>query len=164
MTLEVCTGSVSDLMPRFRWSLALLAAVVACDDSSLSPVADASDFDLSIETDRPQYALSADSVAYVTVTNASSASVHFPMASYVVYERFAEGAWRDPFAWFIVDGIGPSFPLPPGAAHTDQLQLWFYLPGRPGTYRFRYFVYADPEVRSLLPLEERVSAHFTVTP
>src|SRR5688500_16920862 len=120
VTLEVCPGSVSEPMPSLRRSFALLAALLACDDSSLSPAADVSDFHLSIETNRPQYTLSADSFAYVTVTNASTAPVYFPMASYVVYERLVDGEWDDPFAWFIVDGIGPSFPLAPGAVHTDR--------------------------------------------
>jgi hypothetical protein len=110
------------------------------------------------------YALSVDSLAYVTLTNASTAPIYLRMDSYVLYERFAEGAWRDAFAWFVVDGIGPSFPIAPGESHTDVLQLWFYLPGRPGTYRFRYLVYADREVRSLLLLEERVSPSFVVSP
>src|SRR5918992_1443562 len=99
-------------MSTLRLSFALVTCLAGCLDSSLrGDLGPDVDFDLSVETDRLQYALSTDSVAYITVTNASTEPVYFPMASYVVYERFADGAWRDPFAWFIVDGIGPSFPL-----------------------------------------------------
>jgi hypothetical protein len=62
----------------------------------------------------------------------------------------------------VVDGIGRSFSLDPGAAVTDELQLRFYLPDQPGTYRFRYLAYADPAVRSPLPIEELISAPVVV--
>jgi hypothetical protein len=113
--------------------------------------------DLMVATDKPEYSLTTDSVAPATLTNRSDQVVYLPMASYVVYERLRDGEWRDAFAWFVVDGVGRSFSLERGAARTDELQLRFYLPGRPGTYRFRYRAYADPAVRWLLPIEERVS-------
>jgi hypothetical protein len=114
-------------------------------------------FDLIVATDKSEYSLTADSVARVTLSNRSDRLVYLPMASYLECERLRDGEWRDAFAWFVVDGIGRSFSLAPGAAVTDELQLRFYLPHQPGTYRFRYLVYADPAVRSLLPIEERVS-------
>jgi hypothetical protein len=120
--------------------------------------------EIAVETDKPQYSLATDSVARVKLTNRGDGAVFLPMDSYVVYERFRDGAWRDAFTWFVVDGVGRSFPLSPGASLTDDLQLRFYLPNRPGTYRFRYFVYADPEVTSLLPVKERVSPPFTLSP
>lgn len=149
-------------MSRLLISSAVLALTLAgCGDSSTGPQAR---FDLAIGTDKPQYALATDSIATVTLENLSDRDVYLPMDSYVVYERLADGEWQDAFAWFIVDGIGRSFAVAPGEKKSDELQLWFYLPGQPGTYRFRYFVYADSAVQSLLPLEERVSGSIVITP
>lgn len=36
-------------------------------------------------------------------------------------------------------------------------------PDQPGTYRFRYFAYADARLRSLIPVEERASPPITIT-
>ena len=101
----------------------------------------ASAYHLSIASDKTVYSLNTDSAAYVTIENLSDRPVFLPMDSYVVYERLVDGQWRDAYAWFVVDGIGRSFPLFSEARHTDVLQLWFYLADRPGTYRFRYFAY-----------------------
>ena len=123
-----------------------------------------SGYHLVISSDKTAYSISTDSSAYITMENQSDRPVFLPMDSYVVYERLVDGQWRDAFAWFVVDGNGRSFPLAAGARHTDELQLWFYLTDRPGTYRFRYFAYADSAVRQLLPLEERVSKSFELRP
>ena len=121
-------------------------------------------YQLAITSDKATYSLSTDSSAYVTIANHSDRPVFLPMDSYVVYERLVAGQWRDAFAWFVVDGIGRSFPVPPGTSRTDELQLRFYLASRPGTYRFRYFAYADSAVQRLLPSEERVSHTFELLP
>jgi hypothetical protein len=139
--------------------LATVAGVAACSDNSAAPPS----FDLVVTTDTATYALPADSIAQVTITNQSDRDVYLPMDVYVVCERLSDGEWRDAFAWFSVDGIGRSFPLSPGQDISDQLRLWFYLPDQPGTYRVRYLVYADPDVESLLPVEERVSPPFVLT-
>jgi len=141
---------------RQSWIRALAVGLAAsgCGDDPAGPLGP---FDLIVATDKAEYSLTTDSVARVTLTNRSDRVVYLPMASYLVYERLRDGEWRDPFAWFVVDGIGRSFSLDPGAAVTDELQLQFYLPDQPGIYRFRYLAYADPVVRSLLPIEERVS-------
>ena len=128
----------------------LLLAICACRDNALSPA----HYALAVQTDKAAYSLAADSNADITITNHSDRSVFLPMDSYVVYERLVNGQWVDAYAWFVVDGVGRSFPLAPGTSLSNQLQLWFYLPGQPGTYRLRYFVYTDPEVQ--LPLEERI--------
>ena len=160
VTPNVSDGSASGPMLKLRRSFLLLLALLGCDGSALGPFAR---FDLSISTDQPHYALSTDRPAYVTITNAANDAVYFPMDSYVMFERFERGAWRDLTPWFVIDGTGPSYPLAPGASQTDGLDLR-YLAGRPGLYRFRYLVYADAQVQHLLPLMERVSAPFAVAP
>jgi len=139
--------------PIWIYVLAVGLAATGCG----APAGPPGSFDLIVATDKPEYSLATDSVARVTLTNRSDRVVYLPMASYLVYERLRDGDWRDAFAWFVVDGVGRSFPLDPGAAVTDELQLRFYLPDQPGTYRFQYFAYGDPAVRLLLPIEERVS-------
>jgi hypothetical protein len=66
--------------------------------------------------------------------------------------------------WFTTDGVGSAFALAPGAARRDALPLRFYTPGRPGTYRFRYAIYADAGVRAARPEAERVPPALTVAP
>jgi hypothetical protein len=119
---------------------------------------------LTIETDKPVYSLAADSTARVTLTNRSGARIYMPMGSYLGYERLVGAEWGEPFAWFTIDGIGRSVSMPAGAVRTDQLEIWYYLADQPGTYRFSYWLYADDALRLPLPLEERVSLPFTVTP
>jgi hypothetical protein len=140
----------------------ILGLVCSARLSGCTPVTDPdlSPFNLAVTTDRSRYVLPADSLALVTLTNHSDQPVFLPMDSYVVYERLRDGEWRDAFAWFVVDGFGRSFPIAPGASNTDVLRLWFYLPDSPGTYRFRYYAYADSALKRLLPLDERVSAPF----
>ena len=139
---------------RQRWIGTLVVSLLAagCGDP-----AGPGSLDLVVTTDKPEYSLRTDSIARVTLANRSDGAVYLPMDSYLVYERLRDGEWQDAFAWFIVDGIGRSFRLEAGATLTDELQVPFYLAGRPGTYRFRYFVYADSRVRFLLPVEQRVS-------
>ena len=148
-------------MFRLLSRVALLAPLLGCREPTAGPPPNV---DLSVASDQPTYTLARDSLAYVTLTNASAAPVYLPMDSYVVYERLIDGEWRNAFAWFVVDGVGRSFPVRPGESLTDVLRLWFYLRDRPGTYRFRYSVYADPDLRSLLPLDERVSPAFVISP
>jgi hypothetical protein len=138
-----------------------LAGLASCRSDVAAPPPT---FNLAVATDKPQYSLATDSLALVSVTNRSDRAVYLPMDVYVVLERLRNGIWADSLVWFSVDGLSRSFPLSPAATVTDTLRLWFYLPNRPGTYRVRYFVYADPELQTLAPLEKRVSAPFTVTP
>lgn len=141
--------------------LAAIAGVAGCSDNSAAPPS--SSFDLVVGTDKGTYSLPTDSIALVTVSNQSDRDVYLPMDVYVVCERLSDGEWQDAFAWFSVDGTGRSFPLSPGEVITDELRLWFYLPDQPGTYRVRYFVYSDPDVQSVIPVEERVSPPFVLT-
>ena len=138
-----------------------LAGLASCRGDAAGPLPA---FNLAVETDKPQYSLATDTIALVSLTNRSDRDVYLPMDVYVVCERLRDGSWTDSFPWFSVDGVTRSFPLRPGSTLTDKLQLWFYLPNRPGTYRVRYFVYADADVQTLVPLEERVSAAFILTP
>lgn len=147
-------------MARRSQALAVALALCACGENPAAPV----HYDLAVTTDKPAYSLSTDSVASITLTNRSDRPVFLPMDSYVVYERLLNDEWTDAYAWFVVDGVGRSFPLAAGDAITDQLPLWFYLAGQPGTYRLRYFIYADPGVGELLPVDGRVSAPFTLGP
>jgi len=149
-------------MARASKSLAcsLLLALCACRDNTVGPA----HYSLAVQTDKVAYSLAADSNATITITNHSDRSVFLPMDRYVVYERLVDGQWVDGYAWFVVDGVGRSFPLAPGESLSNELELWFYLTGQPGTYRLRYFVYTDPDVHHLLPLAERISSPFTLAP
>jgi len=152
-------------MHRSLHRLALLTAVCAmtagCDREPAGP---APEYDLAIETDRAWYSLATDRVVRISLTNRSSRDVYLPMDSYVVYERLQWGDWREPMDWFVVDGIGRSFPVAREAVHEDDLDIQFYLRDRPGVYRFRYYVYSDASASTLLPLDERVSQPFTIVP
>jgi hypothetical protein len=119
---------------------------------------------VSVTTDRAQYSLARASIASITLHNPSDAPVYLPMGMYVFYQQRENGSWGEATPWFIVDGTGPSFPVAPGASMTDRLQLRFYLGTRPGTYRIQYRAYADAQLRHELPLTQRVSAPFTVSP
>lgn len=142
--------------------LALCAALMAggCDGESAGPRLD---HGLTIKTNKAVYSLATDRIARVTLSNRSDDPVYLPMGSYVAYERLVAGQWVDAFEWFTVDGIGRSLPLAAGSTRIDQLELWAYLADSPGTYRFRYWLYADPTLEVLLPLLERVSSRFIVT-
>jgi hypothetical protein len=150
-------------MRRFRLAFsAVLSATFAangCGGGAVGP-----DPQLTVETDKPAYSLATDSFVHITLTNRTDSPIYVPMGSYLAYERLVAGEWRDLFQWFIVDGIGRSFTLAGGDARTDVLEVWYYLAGRPGTYRFQYWIYADPGLSRLLPLEDRVSVPFEVTP
>ena len=145
---------------RHRWTgaLAVSLAVSGCD----GPVGPADRLDLVVSTDKAEYSLAADSVSRVTLTNRSDRAVYLPMSTYVVYETLRDGVWQDALPWFGVDGVGISFPLSPGESRGDDLSLRVYLPDQPGTYRFRYFAYADARLRFLIPVEERVSPPITI--
>jgi hypothetical protein len=151
-------------MTRFLLLCAIACVIAvgsACDDGATgtSPTDR-----VSIETDKTVYSLASDSFAIVTLTNRVDRTLYLPMGEYLAYERLVDGEWRDGYAWFTVDGIGRSFSIEPMASQDDQLELWAYLAGQPGTYRFQYFVYISRYLGGLLPLEERVSAPFVVTP
>src|SRR5688572_14805621 len=117
-----------------------LAAVVAlslcglggCEDDPVSSLR--RELDVTVATDRSRYSIATDGVARVTLTNRSTHDVYLRMDVYVVVERLRNLAWRDAIAWFIVDGIGRSFPVVPGDTHSDELNLRFFLPDQPGTY------------------------------
>ena len=139
-------------------ALWVLVSAPACGDHVTEPGSD----NLSIETDKPEYSLGTDSTVHITVTNHLGQSVYIPMGTYVIVERLIDGEWSEGLAWFTVDGVGLSFPLEGGTSRTDWFEVMFYL-DKPGTYRFQYWIYADPKLRVLLSQEERVSAPFTIT-
>ena len=118
---------------------------------------------LSVHMDQASYSLASDSIASIALQNASGAAIYLPMGEYVLYERRVGGKWVDARPWFVVDGVGPSIGIPPGATRIDQFELWFYLRDQPGTYRIQYLAYEDDRLRRALPLRQRVSAPFTVT-
>jgi hypothetical protein len=122
------------------------------------------DFQISVSTDKVAYSLASDSISVITLRNSSGAAVHLPMGMYVFYEQRANGSWGEATAWFIVDGTGPSFAVAPGATKVDRLPIRFYLGNRPGTYRIHYRVYRESRLRQELPLTQRVSPPFTVSP
>jgi hypothetical protein len=147
---------------RGAWELAFCSSVLAtsaCGNGALS----APDVRLIVQTDKSAYSLASDRVAQITLTNHSGGPVYLPMGSYVGYERLVGTRWEGPFQWFAVDGIGRSILVPTGDVRTDELEMWFYLAGQPGTYRIQYWIYGDARLDWLLPLEERVSIPFVVT-
>ena len=119
---------------------------------------------LEISMDKRAYSLASDSVASITLHNSSGAEIYLPMGEYVLYERRVDGKWAEARSWFIVDGIGRAIKVSPGATQSSHLPLRFYLRGKPGTYRIQYLAYEDNRLRHMLPLEQRVSVPFTVSP
>ncbi|MDQ3207706.1 MAG: hypothetical protein M3Q37_03780 [Gemmatimonadota bacterium] len=151
-------------MKRFlRWCGILgVGALGGCGGPATEPSPPVGD--VRISTDRAQYSLARDSFAVVTLTNESNRPLHLPLSGYIAYQRLLDGVWSDAFSWFTSDGIGRSFPLPALSSRQDQLEIWAYLAGQPGTYRFQYSIYRTPRLGVAVSLEKRVSAPFIVTP
>jgi hypothetical protein len=148
-----------------RWILVtfVVGAIGLLAGCSGDPTGSA-EYRISISTDKLEYSLASDSIAVITLRNAAGAAVHLPMGMYVFYEQRENGTWSAATAWFIADGVGPSFSLAPGTTMEDRLPLRFYLGSRPGTYRIQYRVFEDNRLRRELPLTHRVSQPFTVSP
>lgn len=149
-------------MTRSFVALALVAIVVsACADEPSAP-AIAAPLGLEVTVAKTAYSFASDTAVRVTLENTSAQSIHLLMGTYVVCERLVGESWQYESEWFIVDGNGPSFPLAPGASIADEMRL-AYLTG-PGTFRFVYRAYADPSLRTVLHIDDRVSPTFTVNP
>lgn len=132
--------------------------VTACDRSPTG----LESIDLAITLDQATYSLSSDQAAVVTLTNNSPAAVHMAMGVYVYFERLSGGDWVDAAPWFVADGftLAPSFPLNPGGKIVERFPF-SYLRG-PGTYRFRFIIGVDPDVKRLVPSSYAVSPAFEV--
>lgn len=140
-----------------------LAAIVtsACAREPTAP-ATAAPLGLEVAVAKTAYSFASDSAVRVTLRNTSSRPIHLLMGTYVVCERLVGESWEYEAEWFIIDGIGPSFPLAPGATLANEMPL-AYLSG-PGTFRFVFRAYADARLRTILHFDDRVSPTFTVDP
>ena len=150
------------LMTRSAAALALAAIVVSGCASEPTAPAVAAPLGLEVAVAKTAYSFASDTAVRVTFENTSAQPVYLLMGTYVVCERLVGESWQYESEWFVVDGIGPSFPLAPGASIADEMRL-AYLTG-PGTFRFLYRVWADPALRTVLHIDDRVSPTFTVDP
>jgi hypothetical protein len=118
---------------------------------------------LLVKTDKLVYSLSVDVEAHVTLINHGSVRIYAPMNEYVYVEQWSDNGWINRSPWFVVDGIGPSFPVAPGDSLTSPPMSFAYVNRRAGTYRFVFEVALDRLGRHLVPEEQRVSEPFMVT-
>lgn len=133
-------------------------AVTACDRSPT----DLEFIDLSVTVAQPFYSLSSDQGAEVTLTNNSRDAVHVLMGEYVYFERLSNGKWVDAQPWFVIDGLGRSFPLNPGGRIVEYLPFAYLR--EPGTYRFRFRIGVDPDLKRFVPASQAASPAFEVRP
>ena len=118
---------------------------------------------LLVKTDKLVYDLSVDVEAHVTLINHGSVRIYAPMNEYVHVEQWSDNGWINRRPWFVVDGIGPSFPVAPGDSLTSPPMSFDYVNRRAGTYRFVFEVALDRLGRHLVSEEQRVSEAFKVT-
>lgn len=148
--------------PSVRLLPALLALLPLSGCSSTGPSALTAPKVL-IATDKSVYSLSVDVEARVTLINQGPLPIYAPMNEYVYVEQRSDNGWINRSPWFVVDGLGPSFPVAPGDSLTSPPMSFGYVNRRAGTYRFVFEVALDRFGRQLVPEEQRVSAPFEVT-
>jgi hypothetical protein len=136
----------------------LLVLVAACGSTEPSAIAAP---DLLVRTDKSMYSKSADEAVIVTLVNQGSTPIHVLMGDYVYIEQASDNGWLYKGPWFFADGYGPSFPVAPGDT-LGALPMGLDYIARAGTYRVVYQVSLDPQMRTLLPKEIRVSQPFRV--
>ena len=119
---------------------------------------------LQVTSDKSEYSLASDSGAAPLLVNLGPAVVYAPMNEYVYVERLGAAGWQDRRPWFVVDGVGISFPIHAG----DTLRAWpmsfRYVGRQPGVYRFLFEVAFDSLGRRLVPEELRASPPFELRP
>ncbi|MCI0696163.1 hypothetical protein L0337_29695 [candidate division KSB1 bacterium] len=134
-----------------------------CEHESLTDLASDDNFNISISVEKDVYTFNAGPEPKVTLRNDSKREVYFPMSSYVGFERFQNGNWINYTEWFVVDGIGYSWPLKSGQSITEVAPFGYFSQEEiPGTYRFKFLVYKDKNLKFPLPLNQRVSRPFEV--
>jgi hypothetical protein len=141
-------------------ALLVVTALAGCDSTEPSEL-DAPA--LLVQTDKPVYSLSVDVEARVTLINQGSVRIYAPMNEYVYVEQWSDNGWINRTPWFVIDGIGPSFPVAPGDSLTSPPMSFNYVNRRAGTYRFVFNVALDRLGRHLVPEQQRVSEPFMVT-
>lgn len=149
--------------PTFPLSQAIplaLAGALACGTGpDEDPV-----IQLVVRTDKAEYSLAVDHGAITTLVNQGTIPLYAPMNEYVYVQRLLNGWWGPPQPWFVVDGVGLSFPVAPGDSLV-ALQMGFdYVGNRPGIYRFIFEVAFDSKGRRLVPEPLRVSPPFELRP
>jgi hypothetical protein len=137
--------------------LLVLALLVAC-----SPVVETGEVELELETPAA-FSISAGEPGHLALRNQGTAAVHLPMGTYVALERLHGNSWESLGPWFIADGTGPSFKVAPGVALENTIHPNYFVESGPGSYRFRYEIFRNPQLTRPLPLEQRTSAAFEVT-
>ena len=138
-----------------------LLCIVGCH----SDVLDNPPVNLTVRNDKPVYSLAADQFARAVLINRGPATVYLRVTGeYVVAEKFRGGLWRDPRAYFTTDGIGISVPIAPGDSINGYDMDFAYVDNAPGTYRFRFFVFEDPDTRNLVPASKSAGPAFELRP
>lgn len=119
---------------------------------------------LEITTDKPVYSAAADSGATPILANVGQDTVYALMGEWVYLEKLVDDEWTFAAVWFVYDGATWSFPVAPGTTRHAPMMRFGYVGKRPGTYRFVFVLAYDPEMRHLLPKEQRVSPPFELKP
>ena len=135
--------------------------VLACGSTPTEPARSAT---LEVTTDKAVYSLGADMGATPMLVNLGPDTVYAPMSEYVYVEKQTAGGWTGGTPWFTVDGVGDSFPVPPGDTLVAWAMSFGYVNREPGVYRFVFVVAHDPRGSRLVPEAGRVSAPFELTP
>lgn len=134
---------------------ALLVASSSCGDTSAPRLG------LRIGLSSQSVSLSRDTAITATLTNSARQNVYARITgTYVIFERREGTRWVEPTDWFVTDGIGLSFAIPPGEDLAATLQLGYL--ERPGEYRFRFLLYADAELKRPLRESDVASPTFVV--
>jgi hypothetical protein len=149
----------ASLSLNFPLALALFGAPACSTGPDETPVVQ-----LLVRTDKAVYSVAADDAARTTLVNQGSRSIYAPMNEYVYVQRLLNGWWGEPQPWFVVDGVGMSFPVAPGDSLVALPMGFAYVGDRPGIYRFIFEVALDPEGRRLVPEPLRVSPPFELRP
>ena len=141
----------------------ILFSLFACDSGPTEPESVPTEQEsvrLVITTDKTMYTPGIDYAATPILVNAGRDTVYVLMGEYVHAERWIGNGWAYAASWFVVDGVGPSFPLAPGDTLAVVPMRFDYVGRRLGKYRFVFAVAYDREMRRPLPKEKRVSTTF----
>lgn len=146
-------------VPRLTWPLLLVSALACGTGPDEDPV-----IQLVVRTDKPVYSLATDNAAIPTLVNQGNVPLYAPMNEYVYVQRLLNGRWGPLQPWFVVDGIGPSFPVLPGDSLVALEMSFDYVGNRPGTFRFLFELAFDRNGRRLVPEPLRATPAFELRP
>ena len=139
-------------------AIVALGGPLGCSAGTAEPEAQ-----LRVTTGRAVYSLASDVFATTVLLNVGPGPVYAPMNEYVYVERFESGRWQDRRPWFVVDGVGISFPILPGDSLAEAMDFR-YVNRRAGIYRFLFEVAYDSLGRRLVPEDRRASPPFELRP